>query len=857
MKIPLIPFQTEAAAKVLSRLDSATKTWHATRNLDSPQTSAFALSSVTGSGKTVIAATVIEAILTGSESYNINPVPGATFLWLNYDPSLNSQTLGVFQKFADRLSGSNLVIIENTFALDKLEAGKVYFLNLGLLGSKGKLTKPNDDRPFTFWDTLRNTITADDRTLYVVVDEAHVGMKAVNSEDNQSILQRVIRGNGDRPGMPIVWGISATPKHFREGISAMLPGAGGTDVAVDPSDVQDSGLLKQKIALALPGEKQKMWTTLLGEAIADLNASTAAWEEYCNETGRSERVVPLLVLQLPDRSKADTTAEDRLIGEIMGRLSTDLDDFTEDCVAHVLGDRGTIETKAGDIPKVDPDTVAADTGLRVLIAKEAITAGWDCPRAEVLLSLRTLNDDTAITQMLGRMVRTPLAKTTEVERLDLVACYVPYFDRTTALKVVNILTGDQEPDGREKARNEVNINAKMFGFNPDVSAELREVIAALPSVLAPQAKARPVTRLKSLTALLNQHGIGNAPVKTSEMKICHILDGKAVQFSSKMAEAKKDVLTATLSTVTKGFGSAAVEDTRDTAADLRTVRAAFNDSNRALSGMGATYYKHLRVKMQADGKPLDERDMRAHVAAMGRVPEVVADMEAFCDQLVQTLFQQHQDDINTLGKEVRADFDGIRKQAEDPQEARIVFKEEKSYGTTTVAGDALPSVRKHVYADAEGQWPVEEKLVKNSWESAVLAREVKRPAVLAWYRNPSSAGIDSFRISFEADNRWKTFQPDFLLVEQTADGPKLAIIDPHYTLDRHALAHIKALALYAEQQAELLTRVDSLADPSGTGKLRRLRLMDADVREKVAAAMSADQLYLSDAAEDYVFPEED
>ena len=48
-----------------------------------------------------------------------------------------------------------------------------------------------------------------------------------------------------------------------------------------------------------------------------------------------------------------------------------------------------------------------DTWVRVLIAKDAISTGWDCPRAEVMVSFRPASDQTYIAQMLGRMVRTP------------------------------------------------------------------------------------------------------------------------------------------------------------------------------------------------------------------------------------------------------------------------------------------------------------------------------------------------------------------------------------------------------------------------------------------------------------------
>ena len=54
-----------------------------------------------------------------------------------------------------------------------------------------------------------------------------------------------------------------------------------------------------------------------------------------------------------------------------------------------------------------PQRVQDQAHVRVLIAKDAISTGWDCPRAEVLVSFRPARDNTHITQLLGRMVRNP------------------------------------------------------------------------------------------------------------------------------------------------------------------------------------------------------------------------------------------------------------------------------------------------------------------------------------------------------------------------------------------------------------------------------------------------------------------
>ena len=85
--------------------------------------------------------------------------------------------------------------------------------------------------------------------------------------------------------------------------------------------------------------------------------------------------------------------------------------------------------------------------IRVLFAKDAISTGWDCPRAEVLVSFRPARDETHITQLLGRMVRTPLARRVPGnDLLNSVQCVLPHFDRGTAGTVAKAMLGDREHD---------------------------------------------------------------------------------------------------------------------------------------------------------------------------------------------------------------------------------------------------------------------------------------------------------------------------------------------------------------------------------------------------------------------------
>lgn len=76
----------------------------------------------------------------------------------------------------------------------QLEPGKIYFLNTQKLSKSSLLVRGRDQdedadpdapplpmpdgRSWTIWDTIQNTIVDPALTLYLVLDEAHRGMRA-------------------------------------------------------------------------------------------------------------------------------------------------------------------------------------------------------------------------------------------------------------------------------------------------------------------------------------------------------------------------------------------------------------------------------------------------------------------------------------------------------------------------------------------------------------------------------------------------------------------------------------------------------------------------------------------------------
>ncbi|GGF82107.1 hypothetical protein GCM10011402_38370 [Paracoccus acridae] len=447
MKFTLKDYQEEAVREVLVNLKKASRRWR-----EDGDKHAFSLTATTGAGKTVMAAAVFEALFHGDDNYDIEPDPGAVVIWFSDDPSLNEQSRFRLLEASDRLSISDLVVVQSTFQREVLEPGKVYFLNTQKLSKSSLLVRghdPDDEgiekdgqirlmpdsRSFTIWDTIQNTIDDPALTLYLVLDEAHRGMRAATGAgEKTTIVKRLINGSGPVPGIPVVWGISATVERFNAAMTDMMGRATLPNVVVDSAKVQASGLLKDTIILDVPKEVGQFDTVLVRRGTDKLKEISSAWEAYAQQQDDAGTVLPLMVLQVPNAPDHND------IGRALDTIFTQWPDLPEDAVAHVFGEHSTQTFGRYTVPYISPERVQESAWVRILIAKDAISTGWDCPRAEVMVSFRPARDKTHITQLLGRMVRTPLARRIPGnERLNSVDCLLPFFDEASVKEVAKAL----------------------------------------------------------------------------------------------------------------------------------------------------------------------------------------------------------------------------------------------------------------------------------------------------------------------------------------------------------------------------------------------------------------------------------
>ena len=248
-------------------------------------------------------------------------------------------------------------------------------------------------------------------------------MKA--DSDRTTIVSRIINGqDGINPPAPIVWGISATPERFNQAIARWERGPNHQADRRAARRGPCIGLLKDKIVLDNPAAGQTQGdTTLIRAAVAQTLEFEEAWRSYA--PGQNEPpVLPAFVVQVPNKP---TDAE---MAEMLGAIFDSWDGLRDRNVVNTFGEHTSHRRRRAHHRVHGAAGHPGRHDVRVVLCKDAISTGWDCPRAEVLVSLRRAEDYTYIAQLIGRMVRTPLARRIATDQtLNDVHCYLPRFNK--------------------------------------------------------------------------------------------------------------------------------------------------------------------------------------------------------------------------------------------------------------------------------------------------------------------------------------------------------------------------------------------------------------------------------------------
>lgn len=346
------------------------------------------LDSPTGSGKTRMIAEIISRSLPHALTIVLSPGAGnleqqthdALAFFLAGDENVNVKDMNIplFQTPA----APGTVVVKNWESLTtrnkKTGAYSVY------------LTKDGDNK--NIFDWLTET-AATGVPVAIVIDEAHYG-NGKDANAIQSFLADVTEAIEDGKGLPpVVIEASATPIID----SKTLPRA---SCKVARKDVIAAGLMR-KMGVLNDGVQDILDSmddpitvgaekVLLMGALAKSNELNA---EYRN-VGSAQHA--LIAVQIPNSTPGK---------EAQART---LDFFAEQGLTVENGQVAifTSQTKTGVID----DISSSDSPIRVLIYKQGIATGWDCPRAQVLVGFRHINSLIFSVQNLGRFSRSTEAR---------------------------------------------------------------------------------------------------------------------------------------------------------------------------------------------------------------------------------------------------------------------------------------------------------------------------------------------------------------------------------------------------------------------------------------------------------------
>ena len=324
----------------------------------------------TGAGKTVMASALLDKLnIEFSSNYN-----DVAFIWIAPN-KLHVQSYMSMRNFFSETRSLRPVMFNEVDPMSGLQGGDILFLNWQSIYMENAVIIRENEQNRNLYTLVKST-RDNCIPVIVVIDEEHM-YTGVNARRCETVLNKI--------NAKVELRISATP------ITVGCPLIDVPREKVIAEEMIKKGIYLNPQLHGSDNQEVSLNIHLLEAALKRRNALAKAYHEY--------GINPLLLIQLPDDKHDSLSANEKKLIEAIKTYLDVKKNINVENNKLAIWLSGVKENVLG-IEKKDCIT-------EVLLFKQAIALGWDCPRAAVLLIFRDLHSMTFTIQTVGRILRMP------------------------------------------------------------------------------------------------------------------------------------------------------------------------------------------------------------------------------------------------------------------------------------------------------------------------------------------------------------------------------------------------------------------------------------------------------------------
>ena len=335
----------------------------------------------TGSGKTVMASQMLADLTEELQSRGDSPYQQVAFIWIAPNKLHQQSYFKMKNYFTETRLLKPVMYDEIDQSEGVIKAGEILFVNWESINKEKNVMVRDSEQNASLYEITRRTQEEQGLPIVVVIDEEHL-FWSKSADKSAKVLQRI------NPKVEIR--ISATPKTNSD-----------HKVTISREEVVREEMIKKQVVLNPDitkgyNDENELNIHLIQCALEKRRLLAEAYKK------EGTNINPLLLIQLPNDTSESMSSDDLAIADQVKTYLREIKDITTENLKLAVW----LSNEKANLDGLEqPDNMT-----EVLLFKQAIALGWDCPRAAVLLIFRKLQSDQFTIQTVGRILRMPEQK---------------------------------------------------------------------------------------------------------------------------------------------------------------------------------------------------------------------------------------------------------------------------------------------------------------------------------------------------------------------------------------------------------------------------------------------------------------